>query len=202
MLRKFSFNSKSKAFSLIELLVVISIFGVIVLIGSSSLLSGFISGRTQSASTNNLNKNMNNIFSFVEGQMNSAVKSGSVYGFNFAPDVIAFGSSVTTCNYLAYDSSTNALYTLSSTSTCISTQTVATVKASGQRLSSTNIKIISFDNGVTATGVIDKTKTNVYSTGISPFLYLRITATDNKNSSITTTVENTYSLSYGTLKTF
>jgi len=200
MLRKTKF---SKAFSLTELMVVIFIFSMIILIGSSSLLVGFITGRTQSANTYNLNKNLNSVFSYVNGQMNSAGKvavgGNTIYGFRVInANLVVFGSNDGTgCNYLA--KSGTALYT-KSVSTCSATypESATGIASTGQQLSPSSIDIMTFDNGFGNTS-----ETKDYETGLknSPYLYISVVAQDKKNTT-TSTMENTYTLNYGTVSKF
>lgn len=82
---------QNKAFTIIEILVVIFLFSALILLSSSSLVIGFVSGRLHSSSDKALNRDLSFIMDTVRQKMASAnteydgakfVNERAIYGFN------------------------------------------------------------------------------------------------------------------------
>lgn len=72
-----------RAFTMIELLVTIFIFSVVMILASISLTTGFISGRTSSAGSLEVNRSLTLVLDIIGQKMvNASGKHAGIYGFS------------------------------------------------------------------------------------------------------------------------
>lgn len=185
----------SSGFTLIELLVVMFIFSVVVLLVSSSLTTGFISGRTSSNSSKDINRDLTSFFETVQSKMVTAKKdtiigAGTVYGFTIVgTDIIAIRGN-TECTFIYYDGTKKAIS--AKTNSC-NAMLVATDFTDTDRITSNNLTISKFL----------LTNSNPFTAGSTsaPYLTIELTAQDTKTGA-TADFNNTFILDSLVVKDF
>lgn len=187
----------NKGFTLIELLIAIFVFALVLAVGTSSLTTGFISGRLRSSSSRDLNRNLDIISSLIEEKMaNSNAKvdlaGTTVYGFKILdPNRVVFafdGGANKECTFLAYDSAKQMLFSLQET--CGPNRPIDQIN---KPVSSSNLKITSFS--------FDSSRQYEGGAKFAPYLSVKITGKDTKTEAVTS-LESVFALPYQTVVNF
>lgn len=185
-------RGKSKGFTMVEILVVMFIFSSVMIIASSSLAQGFLTGRLHSTSSQETNRSLSLVFDIIGQKMANANLSVAIpgvtekvngFGYQGTRLIIASkgGDDVKKCSFYEWQVDKVMMAQNDCSSVPVNLD---------NRVTTDKIKITSFDF---------TTESVLLNTGQSPYLSLDISAED----AITKTkmsMETIYNIPYTTYK--
>lgn len=193
-LRKACLERSRKGVTLLELLIAIFIFSIVLIIISSSMVQGFVTGRLYSSATKEENTELNAVTALISQKMTGAnttafTLTNKIYGFKvIGGNILAVASSSPTpqCTYFERKTADQALYMYQDTCTVIPAD-INTNSTGWSKVTTGITKITSFD--------LSNNYNYVVGSQIAPWITVKITGEDT-NTKAVVTLEQTYSLNY------
>ena len=186
-------NKKSKisrAFTIVELLIVVFIFSSVMIMASSSFATSYISGRTHSSSSMEANRSLTTVLDIIGQQMANAnnaptISGTKIYGFKVV------GSTNNILAISSQPSNTATYFGLSGTAIRMYQDTIGTIPTDAQmagyeQISSPDIKITQFD-------LTQRNECTASPCTTAPYITIKITGTDTKTGGAAT-LQSTYSI--------
>lgn len=178
-----------KAFTIIELLIVIFIFSSVMIMASSSFATSYIGGRTHSSSSMEANRSLSLVLDIIGQKMANASGYATLaggykyYGFRASAGVLTtFLQDNITCAYFVKDGDAMKM----SQQNCLDHTPTSADYSGWEKISSPNIQITQFD-------ILDTKKNEWSGNKTAPYFTVQIVGTDIKTKG-KATLETTYSI--------
>lgn len=191
--------NRRKGFTLIEMLIAVFIFVILFMIAASFV--NLAVGSTKSVRTKLLTNDLRNTIDIINQKMNNANGKATpppIYGFRTNGGILGIASSDDSCTLIGRktEASSSLGYLAMSTVSCASIHPAWVTSDLTQRLTSTNINILSFDIS-NSYEMINKNPSQ------APYIKIVITAEDTDpkyQADNQITLQTSYTMDYMTIK--